>query len=387
MPNTHDYPFRRILIDHVVRGGTRVWWWLDPRFNDPGELTFQLQVNRDGAPSATSWVNVGEPVVDGFTAVDDAQRAFGKALSPTYRLALTTSRGIYVSQPASVFGELTEADLILAREILRKEQLRGRKKSWRPGTLYKRMHYGAACTLCRDALTGEATNSNCEQCNGTGVQEGYHPPYPLCLEFISQKYNHETADPAMRGSINDVTQQARCLAFPMLRKNDIWVDGRSGESFIVDNVDDNAEIRGVPLVTTVTMGLLPYSHKAYTFGCHSDAVLPDTGSGCVDVDHNYGGAGNLRFIDAEGDPIADADVIAFRAADAAAASPTMPRLALAVAATTTTLTGDWEAAMHLDPGDYVLAFHKQGFFGPDFAPLTVSRPGSSSSSLQDIWNP
>lgn len=387
MPNTHDFPFRRILIDHVVRGGTRVWWWLDPRFNDPGPLTFQLQVSRDGAPNARSWENVGSEVVDGFTAVDDDQRAFGKTLSPTYRVALTSSRGIYVSQPASVFGELTESDLIIAREILRKEQLRGRKKSWRPGSLYKRMHYGAKCTRCRDQLTGETTDANCPQCFGTGVQEGYHPAYPLCLEFITQRMSRESTDIAMRGSINDVVQKARCLSFPMLRKNDIWVDGRSGEAFIVDETDDKAEVRGVPLVVEVTMGLLPYSHKAYTFNCPAEEQLPGVGDGCVTVDHNYGEAGAFRYTDAEGDPIADADVIAFQQSDAAAAEPALPRIALAVAATTTSITGDWAAPLLLNPGDYLLVFRKQGFFGPDRVTLTVERPAGSSSSVSNIWDP
>ena len=387
MPNTHDFPFRRILVDHVVRGGTRVWWWLDPRFNDPGPLTFQLQVSRDGAPNANGWENVGSSVVDGFTATDDEQRAFGKTLAATYRVALSTSRGIYVSQPASIFGELTESDLILGREILRKEQLRGRKKSWRPGTLYKRMHYGAPCSRCKDSLTGETTDANCPECNGTGVQEGYHPAYPLCLEFITQRTSRETTDPEMRGSINDVRQRARCLSFPMLRKNDIWVDGRTGEAFIVDTTDDKAEIRGVPLVVEVDMGLLPFSHKAYSFGCTTEETLPDHGHGCVTVDQDYGSSDAFQYTDAEGDPIADAEIIAFRKADADAAAPAIPRTALAVAAATTTLGGNWDSPMQLDPGEYVLVFRKQGFFGPDVSPLTVARPASSSSSLQDIWNP
>jgi hypothetical protein len=389
MPNTNDYPFRRIVVDHLVRGGTRIWWWLDPRFNDPGPHVFQLQVSDTGLATARDWQNVGTRITDGFTATDDAQRARGKNLTPHYRVALTTSRGVYVSEPASVLGELTEADLVLAREILRKEQLRGRKKSWRPGTLHKRMQYGAACTRCRDSLTGETMDSDCPECAGTGIQEGYHPAVPLCIEFTTDEYVDETTDPEIRGSINDVEVVGRCLAFPMLRKNDIWVDGRSDKRYIVGKITYKTAIRGVPLVIHVNMKLAPFSDRIYSLGCPAEETLPGAGTGCVEVTQDYGTAGAFAYHDAEGAPIAGADVIAFTKPDADAAHPNAPIMSRAIAATHTDDDGNWTAALHLDPGSYVLVFRKEGLFGPDFAALTVARPAGSalSSSANSAWDP
>jgi hypothetical protein len=124
MTQARIFPFRRVSVDHMVRGVTRVWWQLEKLFNDPGPYTFQLQFGRTGLRDAGDWKNVGQATVNNYYAEDPAFREAGYDLLAHYRVVLTTPQGTYVSQPANCFGELTEKDWVLAREIIRKEQLR-----------------------------------------------------------------------------------------------------------------------------------------------------------------------------------------------------------------------------------------------------------------------
>jgi hypothetical protein len=43
MPFTANYPFRRLFVDHMIDGVSRVWWQLDPALAVTSPLTFQLQ--------------------------------------------------------------------------------------------------------------------------------------------------------------------------------------------------------------------------------------------------------------------------------------------------------------------------------------------------------
>lgn len=388
MPNTDSYPFARISVDHIMRGGSRIWWTLLPEFADPGPHVFQLQVSLTGTPNARDWQNVGILATDAVYLVDDAQRLYGKTLLTHYRISLTTAVGTYVSRPVTSEGELSPQDLMLAREIIRKEQLRGGRFAWREGRLIKRMRYGARCQLCRDPLTGETTDSDCQQCAGTGYQIGYHPAVPLCLEFTQQKTNQETTDPSVRGSVNDVPVAVRCLGFPMLNKEDIWVDAHSDERWMIHEISYEAVIRGVPIIIAAKMRLLPYSHVAYRIDteCQVEDTLPGAGSGCVSVADDYQD-NDLRYLDSNGDPIADADVIAFLASDFMAAAPVLPDISKAVAATMTDDNGQWVLALQLDPADYTIVFRKPGQFGPDHAQISVTRETGSSESVGEMTAP
>lgn len=379
MANTGTWPFKRLAVDHLILGGSRIWWRLDPEFNDPGPHTFQLQVGTTGLPTASDWRNVGEPIVDAFYADDDARRLYGQTLLTHYRVTLTTGAGTYVSEPTSVEGELSERDLTLAREIIRKERLRGAGLAWREGILLKRLRYGPKCTKCRDRLLDETTDSDCTECNGTGFQVGYHRPVPLCVEFLTQKINAETTDPS-RGSINDVAVKIRCLGFPALNKEDVWVDGRSDERWTLSKVQHEAVMRGVPIVISADINMLPYTHPAYRVdvACGQEETLPGVGTGCIAVDHDYGGVDELQYA-SNGTPVADADVLVYRAADFTA-PPTLPTVDKMVASTTTDADGRWVAAVHLDPGEYAVVFRKAGAFGPDVVNITVTAATASSSS-------
>lgn len=375
--------FRRVAVDHMIIGTTRVWWQLDPRFDPTGPCYFQLQHSHTGTPTAIDWQNVGPPTENTYYAVDDTRRLYGKTLNSFYRVAITTGGQTYISEPANCFGELPDNDWLVVEEILRKEELRNKQFASVDGQLLKRMRYGAKCPRCRDQLTDETTDSHCPICNGTGYRIGYHPAVPLCVVKSNETIS-ETVDPETRGPINDEMIQGRVSAFPMLQKADIWIEGGTDRRWIVDKVTFAAVRRNMPIVLEVTLLLLPFTHPAYKFplcGGTDDEDVPDNGEGCTAINHNFGGTDELQYLTTDGElPVEGARVAAYLKSVYDSNSG-KPPITLAAAVTTTDADGRWLQNLHLNPGTYIIVFSATGF-GPDAVQIVVTRTnGYSSSSL------
>lgn len=379
------FPFRRVSVDNMVRGVTRVWWQLERAFNDPGPYVFQLQYSNTGLRDSPDWHNVGTPLTDGYVAFDDAWRTTGSELTLHYRVTLTTLKDIYVSQAVSCLGELPERDWLIAREVVRKEQLRHKYVSVE-GYLLKPYRYGRPCTRCRDVLTQEVVDSQCPICNGTGFEVGFHPPLPMqCWDLSNQ-----TISVHQDGNIKGTTREnaevtARVIGWPALNRDDIWVNGSSDERWLIHDIQVAAALRGVPIVYTVRMGLLPFSNPAYAIEVGGEPAerpgpdLPVIGCGNIVIDHNYGGADNLAYKDATDCPVVGASVYVFAKAVFDAAHPDFPARANAIANTTTRANGRWTDALRLDAGDYAVLFEKPGEYGPDYHLISVVPENAESS--------
>lgn len=379
MAHQSIFPFRRVSVDHMVRGTSRVWWQLDPLFQEPGRRTFQLQVGKTGINEATDWKNVGDPVVDSYVAVDPAWRLSGYDLLTHYRVVLTTPTATYTSQPANCWGELNERDWVLAREIIRKEQLRHKFVSV-PGYLIKIMRSGKACPRCRDSLTKEVTDSYCPICGGTGFEVGYHPPLPMQCWDLSPQIIQEHTDSEMRGTTRqNAVVTARVIGFPALNRYDVWVNSASDERWVVDTIQVVAAMRGVPLVYQVQLHLLPFSDNTYAIEVGGESATrdpnpaPELGCGLVSVNHNYTGDDQYSYANDAACPIIGADVYVF-AKDVYDVNGTQTNRGLAVAKTNTMANGRWAYSVNLDPGEYVVLYEKPGQYGPDVAPLIVAEP-------------
>jgi len=263
MTQQRIFPFRRVSVDHMVRGVSRIWWQLDPLFNEPGPYVFQLQHGHTGLRDTTDWKDVGSPVVNGYNAFDPAWHEGGYDILSHYRIKLTTPSNVYISQAANCFGELTERDWLLSREIIRKEQLRHRLVSV-SGYLVKPYRFGKFCTRCRDQLSQEILDSNCPVCSGTGYEVGYHPPLAMQCWDLSPEVIEEHVDNQVKGSTRENAYvSARVIGFPALNKNDIWVNGSNDERWRIETIQVLAELRGVPIVYNVKMGLLPFNNSVY----------------------------------------------------------------------------------------------------------------------------
>lgn len=385
------YPFRRVSVDRMMHGVTRIWWQIDPLFQELGPYTFQLQVGGTGLAEGVDWQNVGEPIVNGFVAEDSGYRGGGSVVNTHYRVTLTTPTGDYVSAPAPCFGELNEKDWLMAREIIRKELLRHQKVSI-DGYLIKALRYGKPCPRCRDAMTQEPTDNNCSVCLGSGFEGGYHPPLPMQCWDLSPQLIRENQDINVKGTTReDAYVNARVIGFPALNRDDIWVNASTDERWLIKEIQIAAALHGVPLIYNVRLGLVPFTNSIYEIPLEPEApevFTPKEGRGCVTVTADYAGVAPeaLKYANAAGEYIADAFVYAFKKSVFDSSYPVYPAKNNAEASSRTNANGSWISEMKLDPGEYVLMYEKPNEFGPDFItftvldPCAVAGPCSSNSS-------
>ncbi len=239
-------------------------WELAPGFQDPFPHVFQLQVGRTGLSTADDWEPVGLTVENTFFAIDDSKRLYGKTNWTHYRICLQTPVATYFSQPVNAWGNLSQRDWRLAREIKRQELLRLRKFAGQQGFLLKRRLYGPPCTECIDFQTGEVRNSNCVECLGTGFLRGYFDPISCFFVDMELIKRHEERDGMkMRGTINDIVVPARLCAEPQVNENDVWVDEDTDHRWYFHTIQHLAEIKGVPLVVKAELRLAPFTDVIY----------------------------------------------------------------------------------------------------------------------------
>jgi hypothetical protein len=270
---------------------------------------------------------------------------------------------------------MPQEDWALAREIVRKEVLRANKVG-RTGYLLKRIRYGELCPRCRDTLTGEITDGRCPVCKGTGYTTGYHPATPLvCWDVSPEVIDEDKREASGTGQIRNAKVKARVLGFPDVHYADVWIDGHSDQRWYLSLIENQVEIRGMPIVVNVTMELAPFTDSIYRVPVDESSVhdprdgLPSAGEGCIAINQDYGGENALSYTTAEGCGIAGATIKAYAAADY---DNELTGDEYVLATTTTMANGWWTYELKLDAGDYVLVYEKQGEYGPDAMPITVA---------------
>ena len=265
--------FARVTVDNLIQGGARVSWEIERHFVDPGSYDFQLQIGHTGLDEADDWTDVGSPVVDTYYAFDLEKRAYGKTLDTHYRVELTTTSGTYYSRPAPSDGLLSKKDWLIAREIVRNEQLRHSALTSVKGFLVKARRYGPRCLSCTDPLTEEVSQSQCQDCYGTGFDLGYFEPLPTYFCDIGLEQNREHRNPQTGMEKQDVVK-ARFVGDTQLYSYDVWINEFSDERYYMHTIGSVANVRGVPLVFDVELRLAPYTDVIYTLPLTKDSI-PD----------------------------------------------------------------------------------------------------------------
>jgi hypothetical protein len=279
MPDTRDAVFDRILVDHLVRGGTRVSWSLFYQFEcaDPGPYTFQLETAPHAVLDADDWADVGGPLVDTFSAVDpDRELPGGTNPLTHYRLQLTTPLGNYTSAAAGTYGLLGKHDWLAIREMLRKEQLRFKNWAGTTGELLKRRRQGqpldpvAAAdprTMIVDPLTDEIIRRVGPPALPTWGAEflsGYYRPVPVAID-IETAGLYEQVDDQSRGNVDDDTtnQSGRAVLFPPIAHRDLFITDGGDLRYEIGKIKILGKMRGVPILGQVELRQIQFRDILY----------------------------------------------------------------------------------------------------------------------------
>jgi len=234
-------------------------WELNDAFSAPGPFAFVVQM----APTPTGpWESISGSLVDTYYWAD-VRKPVGKTASRNYRVLLVDGDGVtYASQPVLPTGDLDLHEFLLAREILRKEELQARKFASTPGQVWISAEYGTKCPACLDPITGQVRDAHCRKCHGTGFYPSHYGPFEMWLQF-SQKQNHGMSHDAVGGTKDDKPFSVRAIGTPRLKKNDVLRDTRSGKMYYIQAVTNAAEIRRIPIVQQLAVSEAATTDQCY----------------------------------------------------------------------------------------------------------------------------
>ena len=255
--------FERVTVLPLVRGGTRVRWTMSPQGGLASPLTFTLQVAEHSGDSG-NWTDV-ITVNEALQAVDDTKRLHGRLPWTYYRVKVVdASTAVHYSKPVLAHGSLSFADSQLAREVMRREELRLRQgKAGSLGYLLQRKHAGTRCTACIDHDLSEESNPDCTTCLGTGWVGGYYTPIGCFYMDLSLDGNRLHRDP-QRGSVDTGgVQVGQCLADPPVVSGDVWVEHDSDLRYYVHEVRAIAHVKNLPLVLKCELRRAPFTDVIY----------------------------------------------------------------------------------------------------------------------------
>lgn len=381
------FPFERIMVDHLFRGTTRVWWRLDPLLTTPPPHTFKLEASYVGTPGALDWVLLAEEDDATYLTYDTTRELTGKNLFTHFRVILEAGGQVFYSNAMPIWGVLTQGNWSLAREIVRKHELH-QKNTAIEGYILRRMRYGADADAVVDPLTGAQITSFNRTSWGTPFKVGYHPPVEFKIEIQPRTIVEERggADPVKYSSKPD-TMIATAVAFPQIVMEDVWVNKYTDERWRVGQITHISSLQGVPLLIQVELTLIPHNDIVYQIPVdewsydptNTDAeALPVTGTGCITVNHDYPTDESMTYVTGDCCAIEGANIWVFTKEDWDNGARAVSN---AVATSVTTTGGRWAYAVLLNPGDYVVRLELPGRYGPDIVNLTVTGTEVESSSV------
>lgn len=233
-------------------------WELNDSFSAPGPFEFRIQM----APTPTGpWETISGPVIDSYYWADE-RKPVGKTAARNYRVTMVDAAGVqYASEPVLPAGDLDLREFLIAREILRKEELNARMMAGVRGQVWIAAEYGTKCPKCLDPITGHVRNSHCSKCHGTGFYPSHYGPFTMWLSF-SQNQNGMTHD-EVGGTKDDKQFSVRAIGTPRLKKNDVIRDTRTGKMFYIQAVSNAAELRRIPIVQQLTVSEAATTDQCY----------------------------------------------------------------------------------------------------------------------------
>ena len=253
-----DLPIAALEILPYHGQGFVFRWELNDSFSAPTPLTFTVQM----APTPVGpWESISGELADTYYWAD-VRKPVGKTMSRNYRVAMRDAKGRrYASEPALPAGDLSLREFLLAREILRKEELNARMMAGVLGQVWIAAEYGTRCPKCLDPITGQVRNSHCAKCHGTGFYPSHYGPFDMWLGF-SQTQHGMTHD-EVGGTADAKPFSVRAVGTPRLKQNDVLRDPRTGKMFYIQSVANAAEIRRIPIVQQLSVSEAATTDQCY----------------------------------------------------------------------------------------------------------------------------
>lgn len=253
-----DLPIAALEILPYHGQGFVFRWELNDSFSAPGPYTFVVQM----APTpAGPWKDISGELVDCYYWADE-RKPVGKTAARNYRVAMLDAAGkLYASQPVLPVGDLDLREFLIAREILRKEELNARRMAGVLCQVWISAEYGTKCPKCLDPITRQVRHSHCSLCHGTGFVPSHYGPFDMWLSFSQTQ--HGMSHDSVGGTKDDKPYSVRAVGTPRLKKNDVVRDPRTGKMFYIQSVASAAELRRIPIVQQLTVSEAATTDQCY----------------------------------------------------------------------------------------------------------------------------
>lgn len=239
-------------------------WSVAPAFTDPLPWSFIIQCSPDGLGT---WENFLGPFENIFQYHDrNKPLKYDKGIDPFYRVVMTTGTGrSYESAIKGTYGDLPRRDYLIAKEMMRREQLMMIKSSGVEVGIWKMIKTGIRCAHCTDEVTGIRTSTKCPYCLGSEYEGGYTGPYGAWAKFSERKSDRKF-DAGGYGVTEPGMFMVTLLGHPFLNDGDVLVDKKSDRRYSVANHASTVEIRRLPILITAGITELSMADVEYKLG-------------------------------------------------------------------------------------------------------------------------
>lgn len=238
--------FDKLHVTINTKGHKVLSWSFFSLIDVPQNATVQVQWARAGG----TWQTLATNLNLSCCYTDTRRTNKNKFNNDFYRIKLTTVEGQqYISQPQQAGINLSYPYSAEAKNLLRLADLEA-KQTGRQGKLLKKIVYGQKCPVCQHFQDDLPVNQHCPQCLGTGKKGGYYPAIELNIIQQSQQ-QHQSLQ--QFGSMHNVSINAKCIAWPLIQKGDVWVDINNNQRFVIDTIGIISKYKHVPLMCMLQM--------------------------------------------------------------------------------------------------------------------------------------
>lgn len=202
---------------------------------------------------------VAGPVDDNVAIIDDHAVASPDLETVQWRVSYLLGGRTWSSVPVKGFLSVLKQDVGLLNTIAHREAITFNRYSGVPGLLLKARTSGKPCPVCTDYGIETSTRSACPNCYGTGHAGGFYNGRPWRIMFAGSPNTTKTSHPTL-GSIEpgNIVKVRAMNDYPV-EANDVWIDSRSQERWIVRSMQPEISFKGVVVTIAMTMSRMQMS--------------------------------------------------------------------------------------------------------------------------------